>query len=205
MPTYSNSWSNTIPVDGQQAKLLGSDIRQLRLDLFERMNDQLFVDFTTDPLVLKDAIKGAKTGIVRVIPYCAFLNDLHGRENDIVDGSLQGFVSTDLFAPIASYVPHGCTITLMEWLVDKGAATSVDCSIKRKPFASSPGASSSINTTNISASGANIVASPTLAHLVDYTGFTYYLQLHGNGSSTNAFTVYGARVTFNRPLTDNAS
>lgn len=49
---YSNVWSNVIPAGTAAANTLDDQIRQLRLDIQERMND-VVADWTVDPVVLK--------------------------------------------------------------------------------------------------------------------------------------------------------
>lgn len=54
MTTYSNTWSVTSPLDTSDADAIASDMRQLRLDLQERINSIIGVDIATplaDPVV----------------------------------------------------------------------------------------------------------------------------------------------------------
>lgn len=198
---FTNSWSDAIPLDTQLADLIGSDIRQLRQDIHERMTSVVVKDWTTDPLVLQDSVSGLLTGGLKVIPFTAFINTLAGY--DTAAGLVGGEVGAPIAAPLD--IPAGCTITLIEWLTDILAATSVTCYLKRRPFASSPGAVGIIvNTPTIAAAGINVVASTALAHLVD-ANYYYWLELDGAGTTGHVFRHYATRITFNRPSTAAAT
>jgi len=47
---HSNAWSNVIPAGGDAANTADDAIRQLRLDIQERM-DEVVDDWTADPVV----------------------------------------------------------------------------------------------------------------------------------------------------------
>jgi hypothetical protein len=67
MPLFTNPWSNAIPADTQYANLLGSDIRQLRQDISDRMG--IFCsDWQTNQngLTLSAAVGGQTTKQINI-------------------------------------------------------------------------------------------------------------------------------------------
>ena len=58
---YSNSWSNIIPVSSDPLNTADDQLRRVRLDVQERMDD-LVDDWTADPVVLSDIDVGIVTG-----------------------------------------------------------------------------------------------------------------------------------------------
>lgn len=202
---YSSVWDTNGFPGSSAAKTIDDEIRKLRRQLEDRFEDVLIEDITADPWVLKGAISGLKTGIKRIIPFAAFLNDLHARENDIsLTGFLIGFVGNDMAAPLGAYIPVGCVITKLRWLVNKDAAASIDGKIYSRPFVNTAPAHTIINTTNIAAAGANVVASVDLAIEI-LPDVMYWLGIIGNGAVGNSYHVYGCEVTFNRPSVEQAT
>lgn len=201
---YSSVWNATRPAGSVAAKNIDDEIRILRLQLQERLNDVLVQDMTADPLVLKDNIKGLKLGLQRLVPFSSFLNDLHARENDMTTtGQLNGFCGSGPW--IASLaIPPGCVIVKVEWLVDKHDATSLAMELRHRAFTNAPAAAIVDNVTNQAATGNNIVSSVDLNITVSGDAY-YYLAITGAGPSGNSFIIYGARVTFNRASTDFAT
>src|SRR5262245_37287946 len=98
---FTHVWTDSIPPIGQNANQIGVDFRDSRLDIHERMDAALVKDWTADPLEPQDLLIGKADDLVKIIPFCSFLNDLNSKENDIGDGSLNGFVGSDpLVAPV---------------------------------------------------------------------------------------------------------
>lgn len=194
------------PADSDDLSNGDDEIRKFKRQVRDRLAT-LVVDPDADPLALKPTgVTGAITGLKRIITASAFLNDLHAKENvlDNGNGQITGFVGNDMFADLGPFIPNGCTIKLLEWIIDKDSASSVDASLRRKQFANGNPAESTLSTSNISVAGTDIVASSALAHVVD-ENYGYYLRLHGNGSSGQSYRVYGCRVTFDRPDLDHAT
>jgi len=81
---FTNVWSNVIPAGSDALSTADNQIRQLRLDIQERMEGGLVDDWTTDPLVLTRLVAGL-TGppdVARVWPGAA-INVLTGVEKVI--------------------------------------------------------------------------------------------------------------------------
>lgn len=53
---FTNPWSNIIPAGSDPANTADDEIRQVRLDVFERMN-QIVPDWTADPIVALTSIR----------------------------------------------------------------------------------------------------------------------------------------------------
>lgn len=194
---HTNPWSDTLPPVGELAKLIGVDMRQTRLDIHERMTD-IGVDLTADPCVI-----GANTSLKRIIPFTAFLADLHAKENDISNGFLNIFVGNEAYAPVDN-LPVGCIIRQIEWLLDKNTCASVDCDLRKKHFVNASPNATVVNTTNIATSGSNIVASATFTEVIA-SDWYYYLRVGGNGSAGNNLIMLAARITFDRPSLTQAT
>jgi len=55
---FTNVWSNVIPAGSDALSTADNQIRQLRLDIQERMDGGLVADWTADPLVLTRLVAG---------------------------------------------------------------------------------------------------------------------------------------------------
>lgn len=202
---YTDAWNTTRPAGGVAAKNIDDEIRLLRLQLDQRLEDVLVEDMSADPLVLKSAIKGLKVGLQKIIPMCQFINDMHSRENDISsDGYIVGFNDggNPIIAPID--IPIGCVVTKIEYMVDKNTCTTVNCIFRRKAFVAASGANVAIDATIVNAAGIVVLPTPDL-NVTLLPDQYYYLSLSGTGGAGTNFKIYAARITFNRPSTDNAT
>lgn len=207
MPYADGDININAPADTDDMSFGDDEIRKFKRQVFDRLAT-LVVDPNADPMVLQPTgVTGAITGLQRIVTAAAFLNDLHAKENDLDlgNGSITGFVGNDLFADLGPFIPNGCTIKLIEWIVDiTGGPASVSATLRRKQFSAGNPGESTINTTSISVAGTAIVVSTALAHVVD-ANYGYYLRLHGNGSGGQAYKFYAARLTFDRPDLDHAT
>lgn len=206
---YATPWDVNRPAGGTQAKLIDDEIRQLRHDLEERLEDTLFVDMTADPLVLKDSITGKQDAITRIIGFPEFIASTQGKEIDYFrEGYGIGFTdSGGLVASLTSVVPVGCVVTLVEWLVDKAGTDSLVCEFSRRPFVSGAFSTSNfvvINTVNVAAAGWAIYPSAVL-NIPIVADQIYYLAIEANGSAGISYRFGGVRVTFNRDSMVHAS
>lgn len=204
---YTDGWNTTRPAGSVSAKNIDDEIRLLRLQLQERFNDVLVVDMAADPLVLKDEVSGLANDLTRIIPFCAFLSDLHTKENDLdfAIGRIQGFVGEPaLFAPVV--IPVGCIITKIEYLVDIHDVTVVEARFYSVAFSDAPAAATVINTLDMTVGGGpKIFPTPVLAITVD-ANTTYYVVISPSaGTFNNGFFLHGVRITFNRPALANAT
>lgn len=73
---YTRSWDETAPSDASASNLLGQDIRQLKVDIRERMDSILLAgaDWESgDPIQLDPAKISALTGLEYYIPFSKFI------------------------------------------------------------------------------------------------------------------------------------
>lgn len=209
MSIYSTPWDVNRPAGGTQAKLIDDEIRQLRHDLEERLEDTLFVDMAADPIVLKDSVLGKKDGITRIIGFPEFIASTQGKEIDYFrEGYGIGFTDSGaLVASLLSVVPVGCVVTKLEWLVDKAGTDGLVCEFSRRPFVTGAFATGNfvvINTVNVNAGGWAIYPSVDLnIPIVDDE--IYYLAIEANGAAGISYRFGGCRITFNRDSTEHAN
>src|SRR5690349_20727762 len=131
---FTNAWSDVIPAGGTQAKLIDDHIRQLRLDLHERLNAVLTQDWTADPLVLLDIISGKKNDKKLTLPYSAFVKEPLGKEIYYDADKLIVFTdSAPIKCPIV--LPPGVTLKRVELMNDINDSGGVTMDIRKRPFA----------------------------------------------------------------------
>src|SRR5690349_2221452 len=135
---YTNVWSNVIPAGTEAAKNIDDQIRQLRLDIFERMND-LVADWTADPVVFSPGGSGSTL----IIPAASFIGDpvfppASGNQISWLYQTVQA-QTTPIYSPLTPYVPIGSEITKLEWLVDRGTVPTVTGSLYHTDFSITPG------------------------------------------------------------------
>src|SRR6267143_2273172 len=113
---FTHGWSDTIPTDPSAANTLGAEIRNLRLDIHERMSAALITDWTTDPLVVLPAIKGNLDAKSFWIHHSAF--KASGAVGVVTADSVTAGAGLPTFwAPVI--VPLGVTITNVDALLDR--------------------------------------------------------------------------------------
>lgn len=201
MPGYSRAWSVTTPAGSVPAKNIDDEIRKLRVDIDERMAD-IVVDWTADPVVLRDLYSGKLTNRHLYVGFPEFNSEQDGGKSiytqvDRIDAFTNSFPLVAMLR-----VPVGCTITLVELLTTISAGTSITWELRYNPF--SGAASSVIKTVNYATAAKGISSTGAIAAAVDDAGY-YTLSVEGNGAAGNGFAVYGARVTFNRPSVQEAT
>lgn len=69
--SYTNPWSDAIPLGSSLASTIDDSIRQLRLDIHDRMNS-IVTDWTADPIVLQPQSGGPINGKNIFIHHSAF-------------------------------------------------------------------------------------------------------------------------------------
>ena len=205
--SYTNVWSDTIPLDSELADQLCANIRQLRLDLDQRLTTGVFVNMTDDPINIQPDLLGAGTGLVKIIPGYAFIdsNSTSGLPvNTVVfgtNGIVPCSVPNGLIAPLT--LPVGCEVTQIQWLVDIHTSTTVVMDWYSMLFQATPGAPTQQSSTTASVStGVNVWTSSGLSYTLLDTEY-YYLTVGPTGSGSCNF--YACAVTFNRPSSANAT
>lgn len=194
---YTNVWSDTFPADTEAANAIGANLRQLRLDLDERLTGFIVTDITADPLVLADAVAGKVTGATKVIPFPQFVNYVTPSGIGITDGYITVNASEPAYAPLA--IPVGCTVTQLEWLVDRGTASGATGVLNKVTF-DNTSTVSAVSATVIGA-GFSVTTSAAFSEVIA-TGYQYYLKIVPVGGASK---LYAVRITFDRDITAHAT
>lgn len=193
--SYSNGWSISTPTDPSAAKLLGADIRQLRLDLEERMETNLVVDWAADPIVLQDLVIGKRLGI-RVVQ--AFMDIVPAVTADPGTGHVS--LANGITYGIPVRVPVGCTILSMECMASVTTGTLTISLMRRQQVSSAPGASTVFSFTNVGPGLVNSI-SGAISHTID-AAYYYWVTLFHNAA---ACTFNALAFNISRPSSDFAT
>lgn len=189
---YTNTWSNIIPAGSAAANTVDDQIRQLRLDIQERMDD-IVIDWTADPVVLDVGVIGAQTGVVRFFgPWLI----APARDDDDVSWGNFYFEADNnanfpAFMPLA--LPVGAVVTEITIISDKNTATNYDATFNHSAYATSP-VFTEVSSVTVSATGVREDTVFTGTHTVA-TLRVYMLKFNSTGGGR--FRIYGAKVTFN--------
>lgn len=191
---YTNAWVTNHPPGGSPAKDLDAHIQRLRLDLDERLAT-LLVSTTADPIDLKPALKGTKTGKVLVIPH----SHLVGVYTYLTDGTAEVQSSSGpAYLPIS--LPPGVTIKEIQFRVDRGTASNIAITTRRRSLISAVAeatiATDIVTTTAGLHTVTTLTADPALAHVVD-ANFQYFIRLDWGGGISGYF--HGVRIIYDTP------
>lgn len=197
---YSETWANLKNIAGATpSNQIDDKFRARFLGVEERMNE-IFVDFTTDPVVLKDSILGKVTGKVLVIPHNMFTERVS--VGSLLADRSEGFTHAPkdagvMDAPIM--LPPGVTITRVETLIQIGAGVSITWEVFDFDFRISPAPvkSTLIGPTVFSTAGFQFLDSGVVALTIDGQ-HTYYISLDVTSVSGDV-NIYGTRITYNTP------
>ena len=200
---YTNPWSTAIPLGSDQAKTLDNHIRQLRLDLAERLLT-LVEDLDADPLVLTaEAGGGDKTTI---LPASAFVGDADQVDYQDYFASYIGLKRRSQFRLFSHSLPSdirvGKQIKLLEVMGNKNACDGISAMILSRPFAAGGASSSYIieGSADITGPGLTVGMSDTLAITID-ADTMYWVSIEpfsGVDDGSEAF-VMGVRITYVDP------
>lgn len=131
---FSNAWSTAIPSGASPANTIDESIRQLRLDLEERIEAALITDLAADPLVPLPAISGKVTGKEIYIPAWSFV--AHNDFADTVVGSNLYINDTNggatFRAPLV--LPVGCQITRAVLMYDNRSGGTTQWNLQKSAF-----------------------------------------------------------------------
>jgi hypothetical protein len=198
---HTNAWSNLIPLGSDLAGHIDDDIRQLRLDVFERMND-IVVDWTADPIVLKPISSNDNH---RYIPFSLFLNDMHAKETDITTGSIHAFRGSGPYvAGLSAFLPFHITVTRIIGWINRDAANTVSMTLYQIPFSTGGASAPVIAQNNVPANvqlttttGTNQPMDTGTHDIVFDDANMYILVFDSSGGSVgDAFEIYGAEIFF---------
>lgn len=188
---YSDAWLNTSPPGSTAANLIDDEFRKLRLQIDERMAS-LVVDWKADPVVPLVSSVGPRTTI---IPHASFVGATSINAAALYNNN-RIINDAPVFAGVSDKIPASSTITLLEWLVDKGFAASIDCQLRSLIFST---ANTIVNHSTINQAGAglSLVVTAPLAIVLD-PGRSYYLEISPVGGSAIFYT-HAVRITYTLP------
>jgi hypothetical protein len=170
---YSNAWSDVIPAGSELASHIDDQIRQLRLDLHERMNS-LVVDWTTDPVVL---INPGSADNARYISADAFIT-----------------VSAGVFqCSLSSYIPFNATITRISMWVIRVSGT-ITMTLYAVPYTGSGSVTpdAPLETITTTTGGSQLLDTGVVSHVLD-SGKFYELKCDGTGAT---YAQIAAKILF---------
>lgn len=189
---YTNTWNTTSPAGSVAAKLIDDHIRQLRLDLQERML-ALVVNMTDDPVIVLDAVRGVKTGKKLIISASEFYCE---PETEVTYAGLYADVNSAagvLRAPFS--LPSGVSIKKIRWLLDNNDTAVLTVTLKSSPF-SVAAAVTTANTQTKATTGLEIKDSGAISIAVNGTD---YYWLEADKSSGASFRLYAVEITYDTP------
>jgi len=196
--TYTQAWDNNRPSGSELAKNIDNEIRRLRQELSERLQDVLISSgIEADPWVLKDAVLGKALLKVLVISPHAFILP---ENNSKITSSLDAYVvifTDSLPARGIVYLPPGVTILRFDVAIDKQQAGAVSWYAYKTNINS--GVTTIIQEVMVSAAGGvHVSLGGDLEELV--TGDSHYgINVEFTGTAGNAGRLYGGRVAYSTP------
>lgn len=208
--SYTNTWDDTIPPDTGARNQVALFIRNVRVDLQERFNDQLVVDTTTDPWVLQPKVLGNVTGKWINLHWSDFIKQPVIFVSDVWNPNRvsvstppsayalngNGTGTGNNFALYATArLPDGVTVTEVDFWVDPAGGSGTEVAMY-KQYKGDGSVSAVFTPVTSGASGYTKVIKSGLTELIDNANYTYFLMVVlGDGNSK----LYSASVIFDVP------
>lgn len=195
---YVIPWT-TLTVDGSttDANDIDEKLTNISQALQERLESVLIEDVQADPWVLKPTVGGAVTGKKLIIPHTLFKERTGGATDPTVNDINTSVLGTAQVMQAPVFVPPGCTITLVEFLVGNMGTGAILWEFFRNAF--------SISSTKVlldsgsSATGGVHIISKAVSVLVGADQL-YHVSLDTSLNSSGAILlIYGARITYDTP------
>lgn len=182
MSAYTNVWSNSIPAGSVAANLIDDHIRQLRLDVDERLAS-FFTDIDVDPLVPKNAsipiaaINGSAAQGLGIWHHwsegCVMASTmLWDGTNRLYTTEATGTGNMTWLMPCQ--VPVGGVVTTIAAAVNKVAGATISLTFYKVD--QSNGSETSLGTVSSATTGYHTITI-TLAGTTLVAGFTYYAAI----------------------------
>lgn len=200
---YTNPWSNIIPSGGAQAITIDDQIRQLRLDIQERMDTILATGgkWTNDPIALP-SFSGQVNDRHIIIPALA-IQHVNDEDNTRWEWGGHGiFKAQDagLVSVCPLQLPIGIVITRFEFISQLfGSGTSLSVKLYKRAFNTSDAVTQIGSTLVNNLSGAEQLTDSgagSLSETVDES--TYWIENQPSGAFST-YWMYGYRLTVNVP------
>lgn len=201
---YTRVWVNNTPPGAQAANTADDELRNLRVDVEERMTT-LVTGWNTatpsDPIVAKPEILGNVNNKAQNLHHSSFepslYFDISANSNSVIRTDL--YVESvsgppTLYAPLI--VPVGCTITTVSFAINRNGGSNITASFVYNDFSAAPG-TTVIGSVSTTANGIQIInIGAGLPHVVTGNRF-YYLKVVMLSSISSR--LYGAQVLYNTP------
>jgi hypothetical protein len=214
MPLFTNPWSDNIPADTQFANLLGADIRQLRLDIDQRMTNYFASDWSTNQngLTLVPGAGGQVAGIVAPYPAAQFVTSnppgnwyytYASADNSFsvttTSGSVGGIiVMCPINIPIAGDIVNSCVLNY-DQAASIGTMTAIFAYTQPGMGSSSPVTVGSVNTSNNHTGG--IQTATIFSGTFTMVGGSFFIAIGVPSTSVvgTLLKIYGAGISYTRP------
>lgn len=195
---YTRGWNDGTPAGSRAANQIDDAIREFKVDLHERMDSALVVDWLTDPVVAKDSILGKSTARFMVFGPSIFQAV---QDEDDMRWELEAVRMNETGRTINGSIrlPTGITITKFEASMDRGGAASAVATFKRVNY--NDGTSGTIDTATKVAAGIGIQAGAggVLAEVVDSSLFHYVVVFTAAAWIITGPRLFCVRLTVNVP------
>lgn len=200
MPDYSNDWTANRPLGSAQANTVDDEIRALRLDIQERMND-LVEDWTADPVKINPTSLPQSTAIKLFIGPYGIQPGVQGDVNQHYgDGGFQS-ASAQSSTRCNVSLPVGCVVTKFEVMALVSTSPSLAVTLMKTTWVAG-GTSITVTPTDFALTlpispVIAIVATPdnTAAETVS-DNFVYWIKNSGPGGQ---YIIYGYLITYDLP------
>lgn len=180
---FTDPWVVTDPPGTELAKNIDNEIRKLRLQIQERFNSKILVDFAADPIVVKPEILGNAFKSF-VIPGFSFQNFVSITSNGV------GVNNAGVFASLI--LPPGVLITKVEFFYNSPSAVSSTGKLQTQFL--TPGATgiTLITSATSALAGDQLIATAPFGHTVVDSE-----RLHLEFAPVfGTVTLFSARVTY---------
>jgi len=190
---YTNPWDETAPLGTAAANTLDDIVRQLKLDLRERMDTILAAGgkFSDDPIIL---VPAKRTGQVLSIHPASAVSEFgdepaqYGNGHQVLTSSTQPTHLLFVPLPLLDY----WKVTKVEVLLSRGANVNATVEFARASF-DTANTKTVIGTLTHTATGIAIGVVFTGSETIT-SGFTYWINIES--SASNPMTFAGARITY---------
>lgn len=202
---YTNAWSHTIPSGSDQAKTIDNHIRQVRLDLEERLLT-FFEDLDADPLVPLGSASGEGKVFIPAFHFVGGSETFNHRADyeDIYGSYMKMYTGTNpdqYVHSLPSVIRVGKQIKLLEIMGDKNDAPGFGVTLYSRPWA----VGGALSNATILADAATTSASLTIAQSEDLTvdieeDTLYWLAIMPFvGVDNRSANIVGVAITYGDP------
>lgn len=192
---YADEFNATQISGSTQAKLIDDDLRKIRRSLIQRFNDQLFEDFTADPLVPLPKISGKKDSKKLVIPFINFIT--LGGGNTVI--GLNYIQSQGAANPLLAGIvlPNGVTIKEAAVYIEASGTCNIEL---YKITGASPFTKVPIAAWQLTTSGQQVSVNGAALNEVTDGAASYYISVDMVAGDVLSYVrVYGGYVKYNTP------